>query len=71
MIIIWRFGLRLFDANNYIGHRIKLDNMKKKENNNIFVKMIEDNHSIIRSIREGVPSKTIEQERGVEFVTPV
>lgn len=45
--------------------------MKKKENNNIFVKMIEDKHSIIRSIHEGVPSKTIEQERDVEFVTPV
>lgn len=45
--------------------------MKKKEINNIFVKMIEDHHSIIWSIREGVPSKTIEQERDVEFVTPV
>ena len=51
--------------------QIKLYDMKKKENNNIFVKMIEDKHSIIRSIREGVPSKTIEKERDVEFVTPV
>ena len=55
----------------YLRKRIKLYDMKKKENDNIFVKMIEDKHSIIRSIREGVPSKTIEQERDVEFVTPV
>ena len=43
----------------------------EKIEKNIFIKMIEDKHSIIRSIREGVPSKTIEKERDVKFVTPV
>ena len=44
---------------------------KKKENKNIFAKMVEDKRSIIKSIREGVPTKTIEEERDVKFVTPV
>lgn len=45
--------------------------MDKKENKNIFVKMVEDKRSIIKSIRDGVPTKKIEEERNVKFVTPV
>ena len=45
--------------------------MDKKEKKNIFVKMVEDKRSIIKSIREGVPTKKIEEERDVKFVTPV
>lgn len=44
---------------------------KKTEKKNIFVKMVEDKRSIIKSIREGLPTKTIEEERNVKFVTPV
>ena len=45
----------------------------KKENKqkNLFVKMIEDKKAIIKGIREGVSTKTIEEERDVKFVTPV
>ena len=43
---------------------------KKTEKKNIFVKMVEDKRSIIKSIREGVPTKTIEDERNVKFVHP-
>ena len=45
--------------------------LNKKEKKNIFVKMVEDKRFIIKSIREGVPAKKIEQERNVKFVTPV
>ena len=45
--------------------------MEKKEKKNIFVKMVEDKRSIIKSIREGVSTKKIEEERNVKFVTPV
>jgi len=44
---------------------------KKKEVKNTLVKMVEDKRSIIKSIRDGVPTKTIEEERNVKFVTPV
>lgn len=44
---------------------------KKTEKKIIFVKMVEDKRSIIKSIREGLPTKTIEEERNVKFVTPV
>ena len=45
--------------------------MEKKEKKNVFVKMVEDKRSIIKSIREGVPTRKIEEERNVKFVTPV
>ena len=45
--------------------------MEKKTNKSFFVKMIEDKKAIIKGIREGVPTKTIEKERNVRFVTPV
>lgn len=45
--------------------------MGKKINKSFFVKMIEDKKAIIKSIRAGVPTKTIEKERDVKFVTPV
>lgn len=45
--------------------------MKKKEQKNFFVKMVEDKKAIIKGIREGVPTKVIEQERDVKFATPV
>jgi hypothetical protein len=45
--------------------------MKKKEQKNFFVKMVEDKKAIIRGIREGGPTKVIEEERDVKFATPV
>ena len=45
--------------------------MKKKEQKNFFVKMVEDKKAIIKGIREGVPTKVIEEERDVKFATPV
>lgn len=45
--------------------------MKKKEQKNFFVKMVEDKKAIIQDIREGVPTKVIEEERDVKFTTPV
>ena len=45
--------------------------MEKKEQKNFFVKMMEDKKAIIKSIRDGVPTKKIEEERDVKFVTPV
>jgi hypothetical protein len=45
--------------------------MKKKKQKNFFVKMVEDKKAIIRGIREGVPTKIIEEERDVKFATPV
>ena len=45
--------------------------MKKKEQKSFFVKMIEDKKAIIKDIREGVPTKVIEEERDVKFATPV
>ena len=44
---------------------------KEKKKKNVFVKMVEDKRSIIKSIREGIPTKKIEEERNVKFVTPV
>ena len=45
--------------------------MKKKKQKNFFVKMVEDKKAIIRDIREGVPTKVIEEERDVKFATPL
>ena len=45
--------------------------MRKKEQKNFFVKMVEDKKAIIKGIREGVSTKVIEKERDVKFVTPV
>ena len=45
--------------------------MKKKQQKNFFVKMVEDKKAIVKGIREGVPTKVIEEERDVKFVTPV
>ena len=45
--------------------------MKNKKQKNFFVKMVEDKKAIIRGIREGVPTKIIEEERDVKFATPV
>lgn len=47
------------------------DIMEKKEQKNFFVKMMEDKKAIIKSIRDGVPTKKIEEERDVKFATPV
>ncbi len=45
--------------------------MKKKEQKNFFVKMVEDKKAIIKGIREGVPTKVIEEERDVKFAKPI
>ncbi len=45
--------------------------MEKTEKKNVLIKMIEDKKAIIKSIREGVPTKVIEEERDVKFVTPL
>ena len=45
--------------------------MEKKEQKNFFVKMMEDRKAIIESIRDGVPTEKIEEERDVKFATPV
>ena len=45
--------------------------IKKKEQKNFFVKMVEDKKAIIKGIREGVPTKVIEEERDVKFATPI
>ena len=45
--------------------------MEKKEQKNFFVKMMEDKKAIIKGIRDGVPTKKIEEERDVKFATPV
>lgn len=47
------------------------DIVEKKEQKNFFVKMMEDKKAIIKSIRDGVPTKKIEEERDVKFATPV
>lgn len=63
--MIWKYKIK------YIFLQ-KVDlSMKKKEQKNIFVKMIEDKKAIIKGIREGVSTKVIEKERDVKFVTPV
>lgn len=43
----------------------------QKSEQNIFIKMIEDKKAIIDSIRNGVETRKIEEERNVKFVTPV
>ena len=45
--------------------------MKKQDQKNFFVKMVEDKKAIIKGIREGVSTQVIEKERDVKFVTPV
>ena len=42
-----------------------------KRQKNLLAKMVEDKKAIIKSIRSGVATKTIEEERDVKFVTPV
>ena len=62
---IWKYDLK------YILLQKGDTFMKKKEQKNFFVKMVEDKKAIIKGIREGVPTKVIEQERDVKFATPV
>ena len=45
--------------------------MTEQKKKNYFVKMVEDKKAILESIRKGVPTKVIEEERDVKFVTPV
>lgn len=44
---------------------------QKKVQKNYFEKMIEDKKAIINSIRNGVSTEIIEEERDVKFVTRV
>ena len=62
--------LFFFRKINYLCRK-RNDIVEKKEQKNFFVKMMEDKKAIIKSIRDGVPTKEIEEERDVKFATPV